>query len=173
MKNLFVNAVLLRKFGLQVSHTVPFITLILLCSNYGQCEQSLACGVSVESTCMSEVTTKWNTYLISENLKNWFRSVKRINKLVYKEQPFVKKTLLMFEEKDNISGKMIGHGVQYIANRNCSNKKHFGPTWRKTSVFSSNQFHDGFLYGKEDHIGELTGLCEYVVVNGPEYILVF
>ena len=157
MQGLFLEPEVLRQFPKQVSNIIVFLTVILLASNYGQCEKSSACGVSVQSTCMDEVTTKWNKYFIGENLKKWFRSIKRIITLKDKEYSIFRKTLLMFEEKDNISGKKMGYGVQFIANRNCTIKKHFGPTWRKTSIFSSNQFHDGFLYGKEDNNEQITG----------------
>lgn len=157
MQNLFAKPKVLRKFNKEFSNTMLFIILILLTSNYGQCEKSSTCGVSVQTSCTDEVTTKWNKYFIGENLKKWFRSIKRNNALEDKEHSFLRKTLLMFEEKDNISGKRMGYGVQIIANRNCTNKKHFGPTWRKASMFSANQFHDGFIYGKEDNTGEITG----------------
>ena len=165
MQNLFLKLEVLRQFTKQVSHTMLFIIVILLAANYGQCEKSSACGVFVHSTCMDKVTTKWNKYFIGENLKKWFRSIKRIITLEDKEHSFLRKTLLMFEEKDIISGKRMGYGAQIIAIWNCTIKKHFGPTWSITSVFSSNQFHDGFLYGKEDNNEQITGPLLAVILN--------
>ena len=69
---------------------------------------------------------------------------------------FLEKTLLEFEMK-NEHGNVIENGVQFIANRDCSKDRHIGPTWRKTSNISGSQFNDGFLYGVEDDIGDLTG----------------
>ena len=63
----------------------------------------------------------------------------------------------MFDEKHIITNKKIGTGAQFIGNIDCSSLKHVGPTWRKPSMFSMMQFHDGFLYGTEDINGELSG----------------
>ena len=118
-----------------------------------------SCGIAVKSDCVDNITTKWNTQHIKKNLKHWIQSISTIDSFSSKdfEKPEIKKTLLMFDEKDIITNKTIGRGMQFIGNIDCSNLKHVGPTWRKPSLFSMRQFHDGFLYGEEDSRGELTG----------------
>ena len=127
------------------------------------------CGIAVKSDCDDNITTKWNTQHIKRNLKNWIQSISKIDSFSSKdfERTNTKKTLLMFDEKDIITNKTIGRGFQFIGNVNCSNLKHVGPTWRKPSLFSMRQFHDGFLYGVEDSKGELTGryLLKFRLIN--------
>ena len=117
------------------------------------------CGIAVKSNCNDDITTKWNTQHIKKNLKNWIQSISKIDSFSFEEieKTKIKKTLLIFDEKDIITNMTIGRGVQFIGNIDCSNLKHVGPTWRKPSLFSKRQFHDGFLYGVEDSRGELTG----------------
>ena len=118
-----------------------------------------SCGIAVKSDCDDNITTKWNTQHIKKNLKNWIQSISKIDPLSSEdiERTNIKKTLLMFDEKDIITNKTIDRGIQFIGNVNCSNLKHVGPTWRKPSLFSRRQFHDGFLYATEDSNGKLTG----------------
>ena len=63
----------------------------------------------------------------------------------------------MFDERHIVSNKKIGTGAHFVGNIDCSSLKHVGPTWRKPSMFSMVQFHDGFLYGTDDIDGELSG----------------
>ena len=111
-----------------------------------------SCGNNFKSDCDDDITTKWNTQHIKKNLKIGFKAFLRLVKRTRK-----KKTLLIFDEKDIITHKTIARGIQFIGNVYCSNLKHVRPTWRKPSLFSMRQFHDGFLYGVEDGHGELTG----------------
>ena len=92
-------------------------------------------------------------------MKKWINSVQKISLISEndKKHIFLRKTVLGFEKQDSY-GRTEGDGVQYIAVRDCLNQKHVGPSWRKTSIFSRSQFHDGFLYGIEDEYGELTGV---------------
>ena len=122
-------------------------------------EDQTSCGIAVKSDCNDNITTKWNTQHIKKNLKNWIQSISKIDLLSSEdiERINIKKTLLIFDEKDIITNKTIGRGMQFIGNIDCSNLKHVGPTRRKPSLFSKRQFHDGFLYGVEDGHGEITG----------------
>ena len=85
-------------------------------------------------------------------------SLAKAKSISAREKPhrFLRKTVLEFDKKAS-SGKKVGVGVQYVANLDCIEKKHVGPTWRKASTFSNTIFHDGFLYGIESENGELTG----------------
>ena len=123
------------------------------------CEHEGYCGWAIKSDCDDNVTTEWNNKKIQRNLKNWVQSISKVNSSSYenKEQIYLKKTLVTFDEKDIVTNHIIGRGIQYIGNVDCSKNKHVGPTWRKPSIFSMRQFHDGFLYGVEDKYGELTG----------------
>ena len=130
--------------------------LILNLVNYAECQAN--CGTLARSTCSDDVSTKWNKNSVGETLAKWIANIKRISTMPEKEKEhyFLRKTILNFKTK-NTRGKVLGNGVQFIANRDCSRKRHIGPTWRKTSTFSGTQFNDGFLYGVEDDNGDLTG----------------
>ena len=125
--------------------------------NYAECKNN--CGFLIRSTCTDDVVTKWNKNSIGGILKKWITSVKKIRSISDEERKyaFLRKRVVEFEMKDEF-GKRIGDGVQYIANMDCSKITPVGPTWRKASLFSSSQFHDGFLYGIEDDDGEMTGM---------------
>ena len=70
---------------------------------------------------------------------------------------FLRKKMIDFEIINKF-GKPVGiQGIQYISNTDCISKKNIGPTWRKTSIASGTIFHDGFLYGRENESGEMTG----------------
>ena len=84
-----------------------------------------------------------------------------------KENFFLPKTVIVFEK--NKLGGVTGEGVRYIVNRDCSRKRHIGPTWRKYSPFGNTQFHDGFLYGIEDDNGELKGCYTISYENAYNY----
>ena len=123
---------------------------------YSEAKDLSSCSLPVKSNCDAYITTKWNSKSIGTNLKKWFRSISRISSQDI-GQPYLTKTLLMFDERDIITNKKIGTGVQFIGNIDCSSLNRVGPTWRKPSLFSMLQFHDGFLYGVEDVDGELSG----------------
>ena len=138
-----------------------FYMIIIICcvsnkSAYSEAKDLFSCGFPVKSNCDDYITTKWNNKAIGKNLKKWFRSISRISSKDI-GQPYLTKTLLMFDERDIITNKKIGTGAQFVGNIDCSSLKHVGPTWRKPSLFSMLQFHDGFLYGVEDVDGELSG----------------
>ena len=123
---------------------------------YSEAKDLSSCGLAVKSNCDDYITTKWNSKAIGKNLRKWFRSISRISSEDI-SQPYIKKTLLMFDERYIVSNQKIGTGAQFVGNIDCSSLKHVGPTWRKPSLFSMRQFHDGFLYGTEDIDGELSG----------------
>ena len=123
---------------------------------YSEANDLTSCGLPVKSNCDDYITTKWNNKAIGKNLKKWFRSISRPSSQD-NGQLYLEKTLLMFDERDIITNQKIGRGAQFIGNIDCSSLKHVGPTWRKPSLFSMMQFHDGFLYGIEDVDGELSG----------------
>ena len=72
---------------------------------------------------------------------------------------FLRKKMIDFEIMSRRTyGKPVGiQAIQYISNIDCTSKKIIGPTWRKTSIASGTIFHDGFLYGRENESGEMTG----------------
>ena len=123
---------------------------------FSECQ--LNCGTLSRSTCTDANTTNWNKDSIGENLKEWILSISKIRSLTKNEKEtfFLRKTILQLET----AGKKVegtSSPIQYIANRDCTQNIHIGPTWRKGSVVSGTQFHDGFLYGLEDGDRELTG----------------
>ena len=121
-------------------------------------QYQIICGTLVRSTCTDDNTTKWNRAFVEDSLKKWLVSLAKAKSISEREKPhrFLRKTVLEFDKKA-ANGKKVGEGVQYIANLDCIEKTHVGPTWRKASTFSHTLFHDGFLYGIEDKNGELTG----------------
>ena len=138
---------------------LPLIMIIGCALNknaYSEANDLFSCGWAVKSNCDDYITTKWNSKAIGKNLRNWFRSISRISSEDI-SQPYLRKTLLMFDERNIVSNQKIGTGAQFVGNIDCSSLKHVGPTWRKPSMFSMMQFHDGFLYGTEDIDGELSG----------------
>ena len=126
--------------------------LILTSLIYCNCAQSLNCGSFVRSTCTDDVTTEWNKHSIGKNLRTWITSISEITPT--NPQFYLPKTLFNFQDVKKVEM------VKFIANKDCLTDKTYGPTWRKTSTFSSTQFHDGFLYGIEDETGELTGMVK-------------
>jgi hypothetical protein len=126
------------------------VNLVITSLNYCNCEQSLNCGSFVRSTCTDDVTTEWSKHSIGKNLKTWITSISNITPT--NPQFYIPKTLYNFQ--DDRKKEM----VKFIANTDCLKGRPYGPTWRKPSTISSTQFHDGFLYGIEDEMGELTGM---------------
>ena len=146
--------------------------LILNFVNYSESYPN--CGTLTRSTCTDSITTKWYKESVGEHLKNWIKSISKIRSIPEREKEnfFLRKTVLLFEMKNKRLGVMA-EGVQYIANRDCSKKKHIGPTWRKTSIFSNAQFDDGFLYGIEDSNGDLTGTPFFIKMHTIILVLTF
>ena len=142
--------------------------LILNLVNYSESHPN--CGTLTRSTCADSITTKWNKDSVGKHLKNWINSISKIRSMQEQEKEnfFLRKTVIVFETK-NKRGGVTGEGVRYIANRDCSRKRHIGPTWRKTSIFSNTKFDDGFLYGIEDDNGELTGCYAISYENAYNY----
>ena len=99
----------------------------------------------------------------------WIRSITKITSMeeADKQYFYLKKTVQQGYNKGE------GLIIQYIANLNCSSKKHFGPTWRKAGVISGIQFHDGFLYGIEDENGTLTGWWKCMIKLGYIIMIMF
>ena len=119
----------------------------------------LNCGTLARSTCSDAETTKWNSQMIGNSLKKWMSSLMKIRSMPKKDQEkfFLRKKMIDFEIMNKF-GKPAGiQGIQYIANTDCISKKNIGPTWRKASIASGTIFHDGFLYGRENESGEMTG----------------
>ena len=137
-----------------------FIYMIINIKTFSECQ--LNCGTLARSTCTDDVTTKWNKIMVGSSLKKWMSSLTKIRSMPSKDvkQFFLRKKVNDFDIKNKF-GKPVGHGVQYISNRDCSTKKNVGPSWRKTSISSGTIFHDGFLYGREDGKGEFTGVINF------------
>ena len=143
-----------------VKSIIPVVIIIYYSFNRRVCCQHVGnCGWKIKSDCDDNITTKWNHKNIKKNLKNWIESISQVDASSDEdpERVYLDKTLLTFDEKDIITNEIIGRGVQFIGNIDCSKNKHVGPTWRKPSIFSMRQFHDGFLYGVENKYGKLTG----------------
>ena len=47
--------------------------------------------------------------------------------------------------------------IRDIGNIDCLTKNTVGPIWQTAGEVSKDQFHDGFLYGREDETGSMTG----------------
>ena len=159
--------------------------LILSLVNYSECHSKWT-----RSTCTDDIITKWNKKSVGENLKQWITSISEIRSIPEKEEEsifvsvgfaikhfariilckiseitkvsFLSNTVFDFETKNQF-GNIIGGGVYYISNIDCSNQRNVGPKWRKASMFSRKQFDDGFLYSNEDDNGVFTGLCSYTM----------
>ena len=141
---------MLRKISLILPVAVFFIHAFVDNSKFNP---NISCGSLVKSSCSDDETTDWNTNFVGLHLKDWIQSISGIDSLTKQEAAkfFLPKSLLTF--KDNKNNEF----VKYISNMDCVRNKTKGPVWKKPSIFSSKQFHDGFLYGTEDEAGELTG----------------
>ena len=135
--------------------------------NYCLCEANtgLNCGSLVKSSCTDDLTTKWNRNDIGRTLKMWLGGITKITSIEEQEKEyfFLRKTVVNQENQWN------RHIIKYIANLNCSNQKHFGPTWRKAGVSTFTRFHDGLLYGIEDENGTLTGCGNIITKHLPTF----
>ena len=134
-----------------------FIFIIsLLISNFNilQCQQN--CGKLVTSTCSADSVTTWNTRDIRRNLQNWIRSIEQVpsSSKRHKWHLFVQKSL----HNSELSS------VQFITKNRCNKQKPIGPVWKKASMFSGTQFHDGFLYTEENDGGNMTGNCILICI---------
>ena len=127
-----------------------FIISILISSfNILLCQQN--CGKSFTSTCSDDSITTWNTHDIERNLKNWIRSIQQVplSSKRHKWHLFVQKAL----HDSELSS------VQFITRNRCKKHSPIGPLWKKASMFSGTQFHDGYLYTEEYDEGNMTGNC--------------
>ena len=115
------------------------------------------CGSQISSTCSDILTTKWNSNFVSNSLKRWFRSLTNITSILKPNENHTQNytTALKFIMSKNGNA---GIGVEYIANLDCFTKQSIGPSWKKPTNYSSNLFEDGFLYGQENALGEMTGI---------------
>ena len=127
-----------------VFNSLLFVTI------FSQSESSPNCGVLIKSTCTDHVTSKWNKHNVAHHLKSWVTQIEKLTSLKKTELKhfFLRKKVLL-----DPSTKII----RYIGNVNCLNKNTFGPIW-KTAGTNNHQFHDGFLYGREDEEGKVTGI---------------
>ena len=132
-----------------------FISIVLFCVIiFCNSKSTLDCGVLVKSTCNDKETTTWNRKNISQNLKEWIRSLIRIREMTdtVSKNFFLRKKL----RKDYASQR-----VTYISNMNCLNKTSIRPIWKTPGNLDTLnrklQFDNGFLYGIEDKDGKLTG----------------
>ena len=107
----------------------------------------------MKSHCSDDKTTDWNRNSVGQHIKSWIQSIAGIDSLTKQEAAkfFMPKSLFTF--KDNKNNEYI----KYIGNIDCLRNNTTGPVWKKPSIFSSKQFQDGFLYGKENEAGEMTG----------------
>ena len=138
-------------------------SLVLNLVNYSACHPSNLnvnhCGTWSKSTCTDDITTAWNKNFVGENLKQWITSISKIRSIPEKDKEsiFLSKAVLMYE-KTYLIGNITGGGVYYISNSDCSKKRKIGPKWRKASMFSNNQFDDGFLYSNGNGNEAFTGV---------------
>ena len=111
------------------------------------------CGALVRSTCTDDYSSEWNSRNIGKNLKQWFNRIENIEKITPAEKVY------HFISKKLVLGKN-SNLVKYIANKNCENKKSDGPVWQLAASLPHmlDQFHDGFLYGREAKNGTMTGM---------------
>ena len=136
---------------------IGFVLLILWVFNYPtdpviKRQKTEICGAIVRSTCTDDFTSKWNRKNVGKNLKLWMDRIEPILTLTPsdKRYHYLSKNLLKGHENKF---------VRYIANKDCRNKKSYGPTWRiaDPQPRMAHQFHDGFLYGIEAENGSMTG----------------
>ena len=123
------------------------ISLLFGSFNILQCEQN--CGKLVESTCSDDSATTWNTHNVGGNLKNWIRSIQEVSSSSkrHKWDLIVQKPL----HDSELSS------VQFMTNNRCKKQSPIGPLWKKASMFSGTQFHDGYLYTEKNDEGNMTG----------------
>ena len=148
------------------------VGIMFSCLDIFHCEQN--CGILVKSNCLDDNTTLWNKNNVGNNIKDWIQSIQPIHSPMDKDQIqfFIRKILIQYElRKKSFLGE--SKVVAIIANSRCNKTKHFGPIWKKASMFSGTQFHDGFLYGIQNAEGELIGKYEMSFIiksNSSVYI---
>ena len=123
--------------------------------NYSVCQPH--CGPVIKSNCADDITTKWNKISVGERLRKWIISIHKITSNPQNEDDnfSLTKRIVMFGAKYK-NGSFENRGINSISNYDCSIKRNIGPSWKKASVFSVTQFHDGFLYGMGDENGNPT-----------------
>ena len=95
--------------------------------------------------------SKWNKHNVAHQLKSWVTQIKKLTSLKQTEvKDFFSRKKVLLDPKTNI--------VRYIANVDCLSKSTFGPIWKTGGITSNHQFHDGFLYGRENEEGKVTGI---------------
>ena len=131
------------------------IYVSVLISQYSLVQSN--CGSQISSTCSDNVTTKWNSKFVSDSLKKWIRSLTNITSILKPNENHTQNhtTAIKFIMSKNGNA---GIGIEYIANLDGSTKQSIGPTWMKPTNYSSNLFEDGFLYGQENELREITGI---------------
>ena len=137
-----------------ISFILPVAVFLIHASvNNSKYKPNLNCGVLIKSGCADDETTDWNKKSIGHSLKSWIQSIRKVDTLTKQEsyKSFLPKFLATFKDYQKVEH------IQSIANINCDKNTATGPIWKKPSIFSSKQFHDGFLYGVENEAGEMTG----------------
>ena len=136
---------------------IGFVLIILWVFNFPSSpnlkrDQNQICGTLVRSTCTDYFTAKWNTRNIGKNLIMWLNRIEPLKTVSDAEKKYYYLSKVVYRDK----GTKV---IVYIGNKNCLNKKTYGPIWKLASpnLMSGNQFHDGFLYGTEAENGTLTG----------------
>ena len=142
-----------------IGKCIVSIYLSVLMSQHALAQSN--CGYQIRSTCSYDLTTKWNAKFVGNSLKKWFSSLTNITSI---QERYENHTQNYTTALKLIMGKNgnAGIGVEYISNLDCSTKQSIGPTWMKPSNYSSNLLEDGFLYGQENDLGEMTG---YIKLN--------
>ena len=141
---------------------IGFLLLIIWILNYPSSpmlkqEKLQICGTLVKSTCTDDFTTKWNTKNIANNLKMWMNRIEPIDTITPSEKMYYHISKFLIKHKEN-------NIVKYIGNKNCLNRKTFGPIWKIAALrpYMKNQYHDGFLYGTEAENGTLSGILSVI-----------
>ena len=138
---------------MNTSIVVVFIT-VLAFTRVGYCLNSVNCGSLIRSSCNDQETTFWNKTNITFHLKEWFRSINIIDRVLQTKESKEKYYLTKKVRKDFDFPR-----ITYIGNFDCVEKKSKGPIWKTPpgTLIKKMQFHNGFLYGMEASDGKLTG----------------
>ena len=124
-------------------------------TTFSQSKCSSNCGALVKSPCADQRTSKWNKHNVAHELKSWLTQLKKLTSIKETEvKYFFLRKKVYLDPKVNI--------VRYIGNVNCLSKNTFGPIWKTGGITSNHQFHDGFLYGRADEEGQITGISANV-----------
>ena len=132
------------------------VGIMFSCLHIFHCEQN--CGILARSSCLDDATTSWNSKNVGNNLKDWLKSMRPIHSSSTEDKAkFSNRKILVQYELNKKSFLGESKVVAIITNSRCNKTKHFGPIWKKASMFSGSQFNDGFLYGIQNAEGELIG----------------